>query len=266
MIFMLQHFFVGVVGATGIILVFNAWPGDRNLLSIPIAGLFGVVCALMAQAISPWMTPAIILMYLLYGVLAWQRAQDDELRRRKIVQLHSHPLTPCPQVKALSVDTSATDGRTLRLVYRLEGDMARLLMPELQPSVRADKLWEHSCFEAFLRRVGEPGYVEYNFSPSGEWAAYRFRGYRKPAVGQENLEPPELHIVRSDENLEMKVTLTLKGVLPPNGQLQVGLAAVIETVAGGLCYWAQKHASDKPDFHHPDSFVHEPTPSRARKT
>jgi hypothetical protein len=264
MIFMLQHFFTGVVGATAVILAFNAWPGDRKLLSIPVAGLFGVACALAAQVISPWMTPAIILAYLLYGVLGWQRAREAEARRRRIVQLHSHPLTPCPFVTTLSVNATGTDAKTLRLVYRLEAEMARLLMPALQPTARADKLWEHSCFEVFLRRVGEPGYVEYNFSPSGEWAAYRFRGYRAPATGQEKLEPPELRIVRSDEHLEMKVTLKLKGVLPPNGQLQLGLAAVIETVAGGLSYWAQKHASDKPDFHHPDSFVFEPTPSRLR--
>ena len=33
------------------------------------------------------------------------------------------------------------------------------------------------------------------------------------------------------------------------------LAAVIEATDGSLSYWALAHPSDKPDFHHPDSFV-----------
>jgi hypothetical protein len=36
---------------------------------------------------------------------------------------------------------------------------------------------------------------------------------------------------------------------------RIGLSAVIEDVDGGLSYWALAHPSDKPDFHHPDSFA-----------
>jgi hypothetical protein len=37
--------------------------------------------------------------------------------------------------------------------------------------------------------------------------------------------------------------------------LRLGLAAVIEDRARVLSYWALKHPSGKPDFHHADSFV-----------
>ncbi len=37
--------------------------------------------------------------------------------------------------------------------------------------------------------------------------------------------------------------------------LKLGLSVVIEDVDGNLTYWALAHPSDKPDFHHPDSFV-----------
>lgn len=264
MIFLLQHFFVGVVGAVGVILAFNAWPGDRNLLSIPVAGLFGLACAFMAYLLSPWMTPVLVLGYALYGAVVWRRRREEEIRQRQFVPLRSHPTTPCPAVQSLSVHAAMANTRMLRLVYKLTADMALLTTPALLPRARADGLWKHSCFEVFMRRVGEPGYVEYNFSPSGEWAAYRFRGYREQASSQDDLHPPEMRIVRSPEQLEMVVTLDLKQVLPPNGQLQLGLAAVIETSDGGLSYWAQKHPTEKPDFHHPDSFVCEPAPSKAR--
>ena len=42
--------------------------------------------------------------------------------------------------------------------------------------------------------------------------------------------------------------------LPIEGR-KLALSAVIETVDGAKTYWALAHPSDKPDFHHPDSFV-----------
>jgi hypothetical protein len=41
----------------------------------------------------------------------------------------------------------------------------------------------------------------------------------------------------------------------PIGATRLGLSAVIETVDGFFSYWALAHPSDKPDFHHPDSFI-----------
>jgi hypothetical protein len=40
-------------------------------------------------------------------------------------------------------------------------------------------LWRRSCFEAFIGHGGGPDYWEYNFSPSGAWAAYHFSAYRE---------------------------------------------------------------------------------------
>jgi hypothetical protein len=185
---------------------------------------------------------------------------------RAQAQLHSHPHSPCPAVQAIGASVEQVNEVTLRLVYTLAADCSLLVIPEPKAAVRADGLWKHTCFELFMRRAGEPGYVEYNFSPSGAWAAYRFRGYRELAEDQDNHPVPELNVVRAPGQLEMVVTLDLKQALPHNGQLQLGLAAVIEASDGGLSYWAQKHATDKPDFHHPDSFVHEPDPGRTRKT
>jgi hypothetical protein len=35
----------------------------------------------------------------------------------------------------------------------------------------------------------------------------------------------------------------------------LGLAAVLEDRQGRLSYWALAHLADRPDFHHPDSFI-----------
>jgi hypothetical protein len=42
--------------------------------------------------------------------------------------------------------------------------------------------------------------------------------------------------------------------------LQLALSAVIEDDRGTLSYWALKHPSGKPDFHHPEAFALEVAP------
>ena len=37
--------------------------------------------------------------------------------------------------------------------------------------------------------------------------------------------------------------------------LTAGLAVIIEEASGGLSYWALKHPSDRPDFHHAGAFA-----------
>src|SRR5687767_9605876 len=50
----------------------------------------------------------------------------------------------------------------------------RFVIPKLREPWRADELWLTTCFEAFLRPAGTPSYREWNFAPSGNWAAYDF--------------------------------------------------------------------------------------------
>ena len=49
--------------------------------------------------------------------------------------------------------------------------------------------------------------------------------------------------------------LTADVILPEDAAGAAGLAAVIRGVDGAIGYWALAHPSDKPDFHHPDSFA-----------
>jgi hypothetical protein len=39
-----------------------------------------------------------------------------------------------------------------------------------------------------------------------------------------------------------------------SGDLRLAIAAVVEDAQGQLAYWALRHAAERPDFHHPDSF------------
>jgi len=144
----------------------------------------------------------------------------------------------------------------LGLTYSLEGDLARLRIPPLGPSRRGEKLWEHACFEVFVGLQGSKEYHEFNFAPSGEWAAYAFRRYRVGAPLAQALDPRI--VVRVAEHrleLDALVPLAFLPVAKPQDRLRVGISAVVEDETGSLSYWALRHSPGRPDFHHPDAFA-----------
>jgi hypothetical protein len=92
--------------------------------------------------------------------------------------LACHPQTPCQAIRGVDAVIGAAPGNILTLAFVLECDLSRLRIPEPRSSRRAGGLWAHTCFEVFVMAEDGPGYREFNFSPSGEWAVYAFRSYR----------------------------------------------------------------------------------------
>ncbi len=86
-----------------------------------------------------------------------------------------------------------------------------------------------------------PGYREYNFSPSGEWAAYAFRDYRQAKDQQVGVAadkpPPVIRVHRSAQRLALEAEVPLEPP-PLTRSIRLGLSAVVESVDGGLSYWA----------------------------
>ncbi|HZV84309.1 MAG TPA: DOMON-like domain-containing protein [Brevundimonas sp.] len=139
------------------------------------------------------------------------------------------------------------DGQLLWLRFVVEGEVDRIAWPAEAEQGRADDLWRHTCFEAFV--ATDDGYVEYNLSPSGQWATYRFEGPRAGMRAADEVVTVEGMDGASDLlALEARIGL-------PHGASRLGLSAVIESVDGHISYWALAHPSAQPDFHHPDSFV-----------
>lgn len=168
-------------------------------------------------------------------------------RATQAVALVPHPATPCAAVQSIRVDVRRPPG-ALSLRYVLSGELKRLRIPEPRRAARVDGLWRHTCFELFVAGAAGEAYREFNFSPSGEWGAYRFAGYRQ---GQALLEgvAPDIH-ARREGILEVQAEVPC-----PPGALRIGLSAVVEDDAGGLAYWALGHPAARPDFHHPGSFL-----------
>ncbi len=162
------------------------------------------------------------------------------------IRLQPHPASPESPIDTLTVRLER-EGLALWLRFIAEGQMREVVWPDCATPGRADDLWRHSCFEVFVQ--ADDRYVEYNLSPSGQWATYRFDSPRqgmRDAV--EVATPPLLDIAFDMLALETRLEL-------PNGATRLGLSAVIEAIDGSFTYWALAHPSDKPDFHHPDSFI-----------
>lgn len=168
--------------------------------------------------------------------------------------LLSHPLAPCPAVASLGVRVSRVADGALSLAYRLTGQLDRIRIPEPAPGF-SDGLWQHSCFELFLGVPGNPAYREFNFSPSGQWAAYAFGDYRQPDPLFQPAQAPDMSIRRLADRLELDVLLPAALSPAPGSALEVGLSAVVEETNGRLGYWALIHPGSRPDFHRRDAWV-----------
>ena len=160
-------------------------------------------------------------------------------------------------VHELSVLVTRPEPGQLQLSYRLLGDLDALQLPEPKPAIRTDGLWRHSCFEAFVGHAGAPDYREYIFSPSSAWAAYPFSAYREGMAPLMKGAPPMLRLHTGEDHLDLEVTVDLSWLVRSASGvgLKLGLSAVVEDRAQVLSYWALKHPSEKPDFHHADGFA-----------
>lgn len=173
--------------------------------------------------------------------------------------LAPHPAMPPKAVRFVNVQVRRLPAG-LELLYVVEGDPALLKLPAPQKPSRADGLWQTTCFELFLS--GEGGaYREFNFSPSGQWAAYRFQDYRGEREKLALDEPPIARFL-GPEPFGIMLLATIVVALEPNARF--GPSAVIEEADGTKSYWALSHPSGEPDFHHPDCFALElPAPEQA---
>lgn len=171
--------------------------------------------------------------------------------------LRAHPAGAAgPQVRAISAQVQRLPEGALSVRYTLNGLLDGLRVPPGGPQRMGRDLWRHTCFELFVA-ARLPAYHEFNFSPSGEWAAYRFEQYRR---GHPMIEPeiaPRMDVRRSEDLLELHALVTLKGPMAhyASGRLRLGVSAVVEAADGRLAYWALRHPGATPDFHHPEAFA-----------
>lgn len=205
-----------------------------------------------------------------------------------VLPLIPHPDTPPTAIASVTCSVSWQAPGQWCFDYIVSEPIEALRLPRPVTPARADGLWQRTCFELFLRSEGAATYYEFNFSPSGEWAAYRFDGYR---AGMAELKVAAPRVTTSDPSqfaLSMKRYLEDLGIDPETtaamvtagGKMEPGpvgqyaltamlddssfgnkgswlaaISAVIEETDGTKSYWALAHPPGRPDFHHSDCFA-----------
>lgn len=171
-------------------------------------------------------------------------------------RLICHPGTLCSAINDFHVQLEWDIERNLHLRYQLCGDLARIRIPASQLPAAVDGLWEHTCFEVFIAVEDEQGYHEFNFAPSGQYAAYGFNSYRLRSEWISG-HAPSISFSKSNDCYQLQ-TMIAGADLPVNRAgkpFLLGLSAVIELQDGNNSYWALHHPSEHPDFHHRDSLI-----------
>lgn len=146
--------------------------------------------------------------------------------------------------------------RNLRLVYKLQGDLRAVRIPAQATPQRVDDLWKHTCFELFVADDLTSAYDEFNFSPSGCWAAYQFVDYRQGAQNMQTTAPALAWRSQAQPaELEVHWPQPIGGLLASGDSRPIGLSAVLEGDQGELTYWSLAHPTIKPDFHQRAGFI-----------
>jgi hypothetical protein len=172
--------------------------------------------------------------------------------------LKLHPDSHSRAVAGVEVELLTDSAGRLALSYIVSGNMNGVRIPSVTEPGRADELWRHTCFEAFVGTAAA-GYYEFNFAPSTQWAAYHFSGYRSGMRVAAEAAAPGIEAQAAAESYSLRAVLDLNPLrrLSPGGLLRLGLSALIEGNDGGKSFWALAHPAGAPDFHHADCFVDE---------
>jgi len=164
-------------------------------------------------------------------------------------ELVPHPSFAPAQVHAVTVRWSPLPDGRLMLRYRVDGCGA-VVAPEFRGVGRGEGLWQTTCFELFLYD-GAGRYREFNFSPSQQWAAYAFEGYRSRQSDYEPLLRPDIRSERG--HTIFTLTAFIDGREAAQAE-RAAISSVIEEEGGRPSYWALDHGGLTPDFHDPACF------------
>lgn len=182
-------------------------------------------------------------------------------REPRGVTLACHPDARSEAVHGVAARIRRTQNGTLAMTYVIDGDLARLKIPAPAFPRIGEELWQHTCCEIFIACDGQAAYHEFNFSPSGAWAAYAFTRYREGAPlahrGWDLTLVAGVSARSAGNRLELDASIRLDRLSPLHAaaKLTLAVSTVIEDRDGGLSYWALRHPPGRPDFHHPDAFA-----------
>lgn len=173
----------------------------------------------------------------------------------QVFKLTPFPSNTIPNIKISGGIVRVENNLFIR--YEVSGEIDKILLPARASSPsRTDDLWKATCFEFFVAIPNQPGYWEFNMSPSSDWNVYRMDAYRRVGFREETAFTQLPFMFRKEENkLSLDISVDLDRMLQPQQAVQVGIAAIIQTMDRRETYWALTHPGQQADFHLRESFI-----------
>src|SRR5215207_2575739 len=165
---------------------------------------------------------------------------------------------PAPNIPAMHITGNiALQNHVLVLNYLLGGNIAEVLLPPVSPNPgRQDELWKATCLELFLAIKDQPGYWEFNLSPSGDWNVYRMDTYRRLGFREERgISQLTFETKEESNGYSLHVPVDLSSIIRPEADFQMAITAIVQTKDGNETFWALMHHGATPDFHLRESFI-----------
>ncbi|MEM6252017.1 MAG: DOMON-like domain-containing protein [Cyanobacteria bacterium P01_D01_bin.156] len=144
---------------------------------------------------------------------------------------------------------------TLALKYTVTGTLDNLVVPPLASTApsRRDKLWQTTCFEAFIGMPNASHYWEINVAPKGDWNLYRFESYRQGMAREMGCHSIKSIWQSIPQGYQLVLNIPTEPWLPSAQPLEMGISTILQT--DRTSHWALVHPGKDPDFHHRDSFT-----------
>jgi hypothetical protein len=174
------------------------------------------------------------------------------------MQVELHPfeqtqVTALFQIQAQwSFVTTQSPKPRIKLKSTLSGPVDQLVFDQSASPSATDNLWQKTCFEFFGQKKDSAEYLEWNFSPGGDFQRYFFNDYRDQitSASAPTLDSLTIKWSKATSFLQVEIEVDLEYEIE---KLQI--CWVIQTLEQSTSYWAIKHSSPKPDFHNSKAFL-----------
>lgn len=174
--------------------------------------------------------------------------------------MRAFKLIPFPTLQIPAIEIMGTitkQDNLLSIHFSVQGDIDDILLPvQIDFPTRKHDLWKATCFEFFIALKNQPGYWEFNLSPSSDWNVYAMDAYRQVNMREEAaFQSLPFEFCKTSEEISLDISVDLEPILRSDQILQIGITTIIETLDGSETYWALAHPGSQADFHVRKGFV-----------
>lgn len=146
---------------------------------------------------------------------------------------------------------------SITLHYEVCGNIETIQFPKASIAAsRKDELWTATCFEFFVATKDQPQYWEFNMSPSGDWNVFVMDAYRRVGFRAETkISRLPFDFKKHSHEYSLDVLANLNPIIPADRNIQIGIAAIVQSTDGQETYWALAHPAQHADFHLREGFT-----------